>query len=321
MKLFWLVCGAAALLIAAACGSSGDGDSDADLFPTSVALGECEVCPIVANSSLAVGENRMSIGLINKENEPVLDAAVHIRFFDLNGPEAQFKFEADTEYIPVELSFEDEQSAGAKQVVGNNGIYIAHVTFDRSGSWGMELNVAEGGEVFKPVPFRFDVAEKTAEVAVGAAAPPSRQPTTADVADISEIDSSSPARPQMHDITVADALATGKPLVIAFATPAFCESRICAPVMDTVMDPLYNEAKDDAIFIHIEPYRLQELRSGAGRVPIDATTEWGLRSEPWIFIVDAQGKIAAKFEGIIGLKEVKAALDDVLSGYKPPGAE
>ena len=112
----------------------------------------------------------------------------------------------------------------------------------------------------------------------------------------------------MHDRTIAAALTEGRPTVIAFATPAFCTSRVCAPVMDTVMDPLYERYGDRATFIHVEPFVLRDLRSGFVQNPVPAAREWQLQTEPWVFVVGADGRIAAKFEGIAGLDEVEQAL-------------
>jgi hypothetical protein len=84
--------------------------------------------------------------------------------------------------------------------------------------------------------------------------------------------------------------------------------------MDSVMDPLYEKHKDEAVFIHIEPYELKELREGAGLIPVQAAEEWRLQTEPWIFVVDRNGKVSAKFEGIIALDEVEAALAEALGG-------
>ncbi len=40
----------------------------------------------------------------------------------------------------------------------------------------------------------------------------------------------------------------------------------------------------------------------------------GLTSEPWVFLVDSQGNIAAKFEAVVTMDELKAALDPLLQG-------
>ena len=134
------------------------------------------------------------------------------------------------------------------------------------------------------------------------------QATLATVASVEEIDSSYPARPAMHETTIADATTSGRPSVIAFATPAFCTTRTCAPVMDTVMDPLFEEYGERAEFIHIEPYVLRDLRSSFVRNPVPAAREWQLQTEPWVFVVGRDGRVLAKFEGIVGVDEVQAAL-------------
>ena len=297
----------------AACGGSSE-PSDAE-FPDVITLGEGEVFPVITNSTLAVGENRLSLGLLDQEYVPVLNAEVHLRFFDLTGDEPVLSSEADARYVPVELFIIDEQSGKEKRLVGSNGVYVTQVRFDTAGDWGLQLDVTlADGRRLEPIPFRFNVLEETIEPAIGEPAPASRQLTLADVADITEIDSSFPSRPQMHETTVADALATGKPIVVAFATPAFCESRTCGPVMDSVMDPLHQKYQDQALFIHIEPFSLKELRDGSARIPVPATEEWGLRTEPWVFVIDRQGKIAAKFEGITDLDEVESVLARVLEG-------
>jgi hypothetical protein len=309
LRRAWPLLALAAAITSAACGGSGK----EELFPDVIALGEGDFSPQITNSALAVGENRLSLGLLDNDNSPVLGAQVHLRFFDLNGEEPLLKSEADARFIPVELSFIDEESGKERRAVGSNGIYVAEVSFAREGNWGVEVSATLAGKKLKPAPFRFNVLEKTPELAAGDPAPPSRQLTLADVADISEIDSSYPPRPKMHDVTVADALAGGKPLVIAFATPAFCESRTCGPVMEMVMDPLYKKYSPDVTFIHIEPYQLKELREGSGETTVQATKDWGLISEPWIFVVDRNGRVAARFEGIVALDEVEAALERVLA--------
>jgi hypothetical protein len=304
---------AALATAAAACG--GSSAPSAPEFPDVITLGEGEVFPVITNSTLAVGENRFSLGLLDEEDIPVLDAEVHLRFFDLTGDEPVLSSEADARFVPVELSFIDEQSGKEKRLLGSNGVYVTQVRFDTAGAWGVQIDVTlADGRGLEPIPFRFDVLEETMEPAIGDPAPASRQLTLADVDDVTEIDSSFPSRPHMHEITVADALTAGRPMLVAFATPAFCESRTCGPVMDTVMDPLYEKYSDDAVFIAIEPFQLKELREGIDSIPVEATAEWGLRTEPWLFVIDAQGRIVGKFEGIIALDEVETVLVRVLEG-------
>jgi hypothetical protein len=299
----------------AACGGSSGGDSS--LFPDAPAGIESDVVPSITNQALAVGDNRVTIQLADKNAIPVLDAAVRLRFFDLNGKQPRAHGEANARFIPVELSYVDEANNNTTTVLGGDGAYVAHADFDVPGAWGVLITVTRDGKSDPPLPFRFNVLEKPLEPAIGDPAPPSRQETLATAASIEDIDTSSPSRPQMHDVTIADALMTGRPLVIAFATPAFCFSRTCGPVMDTVMDPLYARYNDQAVFIHVEPYALPQLRTANQQELVPAMLDWRLNTEPWIFVVDRAGKVADKFESIVALDEVESALVRAIDA--PPG--
>lgn len=294
--------------LASACG--GDGGEE---FPEVVLLGDGDVFPSINNSSLAVGTNRVSLSLIDADDEPVLGADVRLRFFDLTGSEP-----VETESVParwqrVELGYVDEQSGGAREVTGETGVYIAEATFSHAGSWGVKVRVTVAGETFDEAPYRFNVLERSSEPMVGEDAPRTVQQTLATAASIEDIDSSAPPRPDMHDTTIAEAVTSGEPAVIAFATPAYCRSRICAPVMDAVMDPLAEEFAGRAAFIHVEPFVLADLRAGFVQNPVPATREWRIESEPWMFVVGRDGRIAAKFEGVAGLDEVRDALNAALA--------
>jgi hypothetical protein len=301
----------AVLFAFVACGGSANSDDD---FPRVVTLGKGDVFPAILNDSLVVGDNRLVLTLTDKDDQLVRGAVVHLRFYDLNDDDAELKAETDARFVPIELSYVDEQAPQPEPTdVGPGGVYVANVNFDRAGDWGFKATVSVGGEELEESPFRFNVLADSSEPGIGEHVPPSQQATIATVGSVEEIDSSFPPRPQMHDITVADALTLGRPLVVAFATPAYCQSRTCAPVMDTIMDPLYASFRDVATFIHIEPYELRDLRAGFVQNPVPATREWGIQSEPWVFVVGRDGRVVAKFQGPAALDEVEAALRSALA--------
>jgi hypothetical protein len=294
------------LALTSACGSGEDDGTPS--FPRVISLGDGEVFPAITNSSLAVGPNRVTMSLVDRDDAPISGAIVHLRYYDLNDGEPRLTAEMDARFVPVTFAYVDEQSGGETTDTGEGGAYVSSVSFDRAGDWGVEVTVTRDGETLEPVPYRFTVRDESTEPGIGDPAPPSVQQVLATAGSIEEIDSSHPVRTHMHDITIADALSLSSPTVIAFATPAFCRTRTCAPVMDTVMDPLYEEYKDRARFIHVEPYVLRDLRAANVQNPVPATLEWRLHSEPWIFVVGRDGRIAGKFEGIMSLDEVEAAL-------------
>lgn len=326
----------ASLLVAvvAACGRDDNGEA---LAPTTSATGgNSRLSGVVVTTDLSTGANRFAVGVIDEEEgQPILDADVALRFFKvLQGNQAQLRFESETEFVGFETFYLNEDT-GEKVTTGNTGVYVTNVEFDETGDWGVEINGSAGGKTIAPMTLPFEVLPPDRVLSVGDPAPLSRQRVAADVTDIREIDSMTPPDP-LHDVTIADAVASGKPSVILFGTPAFCETRTCGPVMETVMLPLYETYKERANFIHVEPYRLSELRDGVGLCPVPAFNadfarqgvgegggqcpkaseeevqaageSWNLTTEPIVFVIDPTGKIAGKFEGIAGPEEVEDAL-------------
>jgi hypothetical protein len=155
---------------------------------------------------------------------------------------------------------------------------------------------------------RFNVAAQGITPAIGSPAPRSRNLTVADVADLSEIDSSANPSPEMHTSTIASAIEAGRPALVLFAVPGFCESRLCGPELE-IMRRLLPKYRDRVEFIHIEFYRNP---GSPQRTVSDTAREWNLRTEPWFFLIDKQGLISAKFEGPVSSQELEQALDAVL---------
>ncbi len=296
---------AALAVVAAAC-SSGAGDGgDSDTIT--------EVTPVIVNSELTVGENRFMIGLVSSENEEIVGAAVAFRFFNLDGDQEELREEAQATPIALEKTYTHTHEDGTVETheAGESGVYVAAVRFDEPGQWGVEVTATVGDVTYDPARAGFVVLEESASIAMGAPAPLSETLTLDDVKDVAEIDTSNPPIPEMHTLTIAEAVTSGRPSVIIFATPAFCLSRICGPAKD-VVDGLFEQYAGEVNFVHIEPYELDKARSGEGLFPIPATTEWGLRSEPWVFLVDSEGIIAAKFEAVVTMDELTEALTPLL---------
>ena len=294
----WLTLGAT-LLAAAVLAGCSDGDSDTP---------QTGIQAVVVSSDLAVGQNRFVLGLLTGDNKVITDAQVRFEFYrqgddatPVNGVEAFFK--------STKVEFTHLHESGEQHLHEEvTGVYVADVTFDQPGTLYVRVSgtLAEG----EPLTVRtsdFPVQPQSQTPALGSPAPRSNNLTTADVSDIGLIDSSDPPRPQMHAQSIAQAIDTGKPVVIAFATPSFCQSRICGPTME-VMDELYGKFGDAAAFVHVEPYDLAMLRQQGQFQLAPAAAEWRLPSEPWVFVLDRQGRVAAKFEGIVTVEDVDAAL-------------
>jgi len=327
-------------ILAAACG--GDGDDGAPSTTSPEAASESPpFSGVVVTTDLSTGPNRFAVGVIDEEEgQPILGADVALRFFKvLQGDQAELRFEAETEFVGFE-TFYLKEDTGEKVTTGDTGVYMTNVEFDETGDWGVEINGSADGETIGPIQLALQVLPPDQVLNVGDPAPRSRQKIASDVTDITEIDSMSPPDP-LHVAAIADAVTSGKPSVILFGTPAFCETRTCGPVMETVMLPLYETYKDQANFIHVEPYLLEELRSGVGLCAVPAFNaefarqgigerggecprasgeeiqaageSWELTTEPIVFVIDGDGKIAGKFEGIVGPQEVEELLSQLVT--------
>jgi hypothetical protein len=293
----WAALGAA-LLVAVLAGCV---DSNSEAPPTGIQA-------VVVSSDLAVGQNRFVLGLLTENNQVITDAHVHFEFYrqgddatPVNGVEAVFE---STKVEFTHLHENGEQHLHEEVT----GVYVANVTFAQPESLYVRVSGALAeGDPLSARTSNFPVQPQSQTPAVGSLVPRSSNPTTDDVFDVTLIDSSDPPRPEMHALSIAQAIETGKPVVVAFATPAFCQSRICGPTME-VMDELYSKYGDSTAFVHVEPYDLAMLRQQGQFQLAPAAAEWRLPSEPWVFVVDRQGRLAAKFEGVVTVEDVEMAL-------------
>jgi len=259
-----------------------------------------------------VEPSRVAIGLFDRDGRMVADAQVSARFYRLTGEDGELAATVDlTPVVLVEEAgshheaawFHDDPFAA---------VYTAVVDLDRAEWWGAALDVTIDGETYGPLPVRFFVSERTSEPRIGDPVPPSVNLTVDDVDDLSLLDSSPEPRAAMHEHTVRDALELGRPLVVGFVTPAFCQSRFCGPVMEQALVPLHEEFHDTVEFIHIEPFQLDVARTEGNLVPVPEMAEWGLQTEPWVFVIGADGRVVAKFEGITSAAEVRPAVLEAL---------
>jgi hypothetical protein len=298
----------------AACGG-GDGKK----FPDTVVIGDDDIRPELVSQELVAGKNRFAFALIDQQSgQLILDADVHMAFYRLydDGREEK-RFELDAiSSVPardagIEEVIEHVHPDGTVHIHANVGdqvgIYTAVVDFDEAGRWGVELQI-DTGERKDTINPSFSVGGVSTTLAIGADAPHSVNRTVDDVDDISLIDSSADPTELMHTETIADALDAGRPLLVLFAVPGYCTSQLCGPEY-AIMRKLYPQYSNRVSFIHVEPF---EVPSSPDKVLVQAAKDFGLQTEPWFFVIDAQGKLSMKFEGPTSMQELEDALADVL---------
>ena len=198
--------------------------------------------------------------------------------------------------------------------------YVADVTFPSAGSY-LATVVADGsmgrlGRVEVPI----TVQGSSPVVAAGDPAPSVDTPTASDVGgDLRRISTDTSPDARFYASSVADLLAARRPFVLTFYSPAFCPTKACGPLLDTVK--VVADEFPDVAFVHVEPYvmvpvdgRLQPTLKNRWFEWAPWSVAYGIPTEPWVFVVGADGRVATNFELIVGTDELRAAIRSVAGG-------
>ena len=193
------------------------------------------------------------------------------------------------------------------------GVFTAELEFDRAGEWGIGAVVKDATGTERKASARVRVKDASATPEIGAAAPRSVSKTLADVDGFEQITTDFEPDADFYGKTISTALDAGKPLMVVFSTPAYCQTATCGPQLGVVKE-LKAEYADRMNFIHVEVYdNPHEIEGDLSRAVISPTAEeWGLPSEPWTFIVDGEGVIRAKFEAFTTREELEDAVQRVM---------
>jgi len=249
--------------------------------------GPTEIQVAVAASDFLPGAPRVPFVLFDGTH-PIADAkAVKVYAFDLatpSAPQAGWSGAA-TSYSDYEIPY-----------------WVVHPELPRAGMWGLGVEIAKADGRTVQSQFTIQVVETIASPSVGSRPPASRNRTLATEPDIHKLTSGLNPAPALYQMTVADALKSGKPTVVVFASPGFCPSRLCAPVVNSV-EAVQKAQPEAANYIHLEVYKSFNPLVGS-----DEMEEWRLVSEPWIFMLDKTGKVAARLGGPVSPRELTEAL-------------
>jgi hypothetical protein len=185
-------------------------------------------------------------------------------------------------------------------------VYVAHVTVREPGTYYVLARpigrVAIGG-IHEVV-----VKKRAAVPAVGSQAPSSATPTLASVGGrVAMLTTRVPPDRALLRYSIAESLRAHAPFVVTFATPRYCSSRTCGPVVD-VVEQVRRRFAGPIRFIHVEIYKDNDPRKGENRW----VREWNLPSEPWTFLVGRDGRIKMKFEGPVSTRELMLAVRHLL---------
>ena len=202
---------------------------------------------------------------------------------------------------------------------GVRGSYVTEMTFDRPGPWRLDILVDfEGVELQAHA--SVDVAQQGSVPGLGAMPPISQYKTLQSVGALEKLTTDYSPDPDLYQLTVTDAIASGQPTVVVFASPAFCTSPTCGPQTDT-LSKLKSAHQGQANFIHVEIYdNPDEIQGDLSRGTLSQPVhDWGISAVPgwfnesWTFVLGHDGRISQRFEGFATLEELEEALQAVLT--------
>ena len=269
--------------------------------PQSRPVQDPEIAVALASTDLAVGDNRVAFGLIDPVRGGIKGAPVQVQTFFLTDAGTQGPRQT------VDAVFREWPG-------GFGGVYVALLSFDQPGNWMLGVSLLQLDGSTARIGTIAQVGERSRTPPVGSPAPPSDNRSARDVTSLNELTTDTAPDPELYAMTIAEALREDTPLLVTFATPAFCQTATCGPQVDVVKE-LKERHGAQMNFIHIEVYdNPPDIREGGiekGRIS-PTLAEWSLVTEPWTFVMDSQGMVRAKFEGFVGTAELDEAIGRVV---------
>jgi hypothetical protein len=286
-------------LLLAGCGGSGGDSTDAEpggdqtLEEIWRSPGD-RVTVVAGTATHEPGEVRVSFLVITREGEVVTLPTARVwvaRALD------------QVPFLDGEAKLERIGIAGGAEADATH-IYVSRLVLSEPGTYWLVAQ-PEGGPTAVHALGNV-VVEDSPVPNVGDAAPPSDTPTLASTGgDYSKLTTATTPADTLYRHSVAESLRAKVPFLVTFSTPEYCTSRTCGPVVEVVAEVASRYEEEGVRFIHVEVYEGNDPANGFNRW----MREWKLTTEPWTFLVGANGKIVERFEGTVSTLELEAALD------------
>jgi len=255
------------------------------------------------------GENRYPFGIFERDGAEVTDAEVALYFARVPTPpkrrrsdsgdkgpvaEAQARAFEEPAIGPFPAAIESLVAAPAFRSQPPQGLepatvaYETELDFPSEGEWRIAALIKEGDEL-------------TARLLPGN--------VVGEFKRVPRPGQKAPSLPSDAQNRAEYEQTLGKrPIVLLFATPKFCQSRVCGPVLD-VAEQAKRKYGDEAAFIHMQIYNDNDPGKGV-RPEVRA---FHLPSQPWLFTIDRQGVIEAAIEGAFGPELMTEAVERVVA--------
>src|SRR3954467_12777940 len=259
-----LLLAALSAVVLSACGGSDSGKDDASAsqptassadFPSPKGKSLLEIKrglgpgPVLAPtvSVVGTGSDRYGFGLFDRARKQISETPVALYVERSGSTKVSGPFLARDLPLTVKPPYQSETVA--KDPDAAKSLYVTNMVIKKPGNYAV-LGVAKlDGRLVATDPIPLKVGGASEVPKVGQTAPVIDTPTVKSVGgDVSKIDTRTPPD-TMHDVNFADVVGK-RPIILLFATPALCQSRVCGPVVDIAEELKQENKSSDAAFIH-----------------------------------------------------------------------
>ena len=265
----------------------------------------------VGGTEFILGEsNRFPFAIVSLDGQELAGADIMVDFYYVDSGREDFKFSKRAEPLDIGLSTKhvhDDETIHVHSDMKN--LYVVqNAEFDVSGYWESRFRV-HSLDGIKPMPsnLAFHVLTQPLAVSIGQSVPIiDNRPNNGDSSNqgVNFRD--------MQAYSIGEAISSGKPFLVIWASPLFCMSKLCSPVIEEVVaiKALY---EDRIRFIHIEPWNVDVARETGVLQFTENAKIWGLHSEPWVYLVNKYGIVVDRFEGPVSSEELEYSINSLLS--------
>ncbi len=250
-----------------------------------------------ASATFTPGLNRVAFGLIDSSGMPLYTPTViYLAKSPNDKPIGPFAAPADP-MVPQAAYLSKGAAADTDSL---KAIYEAEVKIPSAGKW-LVLALAKSGSSISSATGEILVTESTKVPSVGDKAPVINTPTASGGAALKAIDTRVPPAASLHQYNFSQVVGKA-PIALMFSTPALCQSRVCGPVTDLLLQlqAAYGNKIDaihQEVYVNNKPPKLNEQMLA-----------YNLETEPWFFTVGKDGLIKARLEGAFGINAMNAAI-------------
>lgn len=275
--------------------------------PASAQAAEGPLQVIVVSTQHWVGQNTILLDLFDAASTPLTSLGAEV-VVSISGPDGQ-----RVEAVPVELE---------RFALTGRDLYAASLPLDATGRWTVEATATVGDRQLTGSG-TFEVYPDEGTPALGSQVPGGDTPTLLDAQSLMSSISSDPEPVSAFYMTSVDqALANGQPFVFVLDSYAFRPNEACGGALGVIHDIFFEYPALSVI--HAEPWHMTSVEGtlvldppgGPARLT-DWSEAWGVTEPPWVFVVDADGRLVAKFNGVFGTDELRHAMGSVAAWQRP----